>query len=457
MKDREATPRKGRGALSSPSNRYDPRTVEPVDDGWQPVRLPEGTARVRQPGRAADGRARARTAGTDGSAGQERATGTDPDLDSGPAFDAGAGTDGAARATATAVAVAEADATATAVTEAAACADAHDAAWPSPSPQTVATAERARSILTYNTSPDIPFDRSINAYRGCEHGCIYCYARPTHAYLDLSPGLDFETKLTFKANAAERLRQELAARSYVVRPIALGTNTDPYQPIEREHRLTRALLEVMAETRHPVTITTKGSLIERDLDLLADLSRDRLVSVGISVTTLDDGLKRILEPRAASPSRRLRTIERLAAAGVPVGLMLAPVIPFINDSEIEAIVARAAAAGAGSAQYVLLRLPLEVGPLFREWLEAHFPLRAGRVMAAIAGMRGGADYDARFGVRMRGEGVMAQLLAARFRQAAARAGLPARSFDALNCAAFVPPRAPAAARRRGDPGQHSLF
>lgn len=390
MPERHPAPRKGRGALSSPPNRYDNRVIEAVDDGWQ-------RATVEAPSLAR----------------------TEAGLDS---------------------------------------ADDGRALDEVPSVVTTFTAERARTIISRNSSPDIPFDRSINAYRGCEHGCIYCYARPTHAYLDLSPGLDFETKLTFKPNAAELLRKELAARNYVVRPIAMGTNTDPYQPIERDKAVTRALLEVLAETRHPVTITTKGSLIERDIDLLADLARDRLVAVMISITTLDNGLKRVLEPRAASPARRLATTERLAAAGIPVGLMLAPVIPFINDDELEAIVAQAAAAGASSAHYILLRLPLEVKDLFREWLQAHYPLRADRVMAVLGHMRGGKDYDARFGVRMRGEGVYATLLAKRFQQAAQRAGLSSRKHEDLNCAAFVPPRSTRSpAANDAASGQQSLF
>ena len=306
---------------------------------------------------------------------------------------------------------------------------------------TTVTLETARSIITRNDSPDIGFGRSINPYRGCEHGCIYCYARPTHSYLNLSPGLDFETKLIAKANAAELLVGELAAPSYAPELIMVGVNTDAYQPIERELRLTRAILEVLAAARHPFGLVTKSALVERDLDLIAGMAAQNLVSVSISVTSLDPGLARILEPRAASPQRRLRTVRTLAGAGVPVRVNLAPVIPFINEPEIEAIVDAAAEAGAKNAHYTVVRLPWEVSPLFEEWLQAHFPDRAQRVMNRIRDMRGGRNYDAEFGRRMTGEGTWAQLIAQRFRRASARHGF-SDSWPALRTDLFVRPRPP---------------
>ena len=340
---------KGRGAVSSPHNRFDPRTREHVDDGWWRQDEPESVV-------------------------------------------------------------------------------------------TVLTPEQARTIISRNTSPDIPFDRSINAYRGCEHGCIYCYARPTHAYIDLSPGLDFETRITFKPNAAELLEQELAKPGYVVQPIAMGTNTDPYQPVERQLGITRALLEVLLRYKHPVTITTKGGGIERDFDLIAQLARLNLVAVGVSITTLDNHLKRIMEPRATSPARRLELIRGLHALGVPVAVMAAPIIPFINDAELENIVESAAAAGARSAAYIVVRLPLEVAGMFRDWLDVHFPDRAGKVMHIINDMRGGKDYDARFGTRMRGEGVFAQLLHQRFASVLRRTGLDSKARQPLATTLFAPPQ-----------------
>ena len=310
-----------------------------------------------------------------------------------------------------------------------------------PSLTTTVTLETARSVITRNDSPDIGFDRSINPYRGCEHGCIYCYARPTHSYLNLSPGLDFETKLIAKANAAELLVRELAAPSYAPELIMVGVNTDAYQPIERELRLTRAIVEVLAAARHPFGLVTKSSLVERDLDLIAAMAVQNLVSVSISVTSLDPALARILEPRAASPQRRLRTVRMLAEAGVPVRVNLAPVIPFINEPEIEAIVDAAADAGAKNAHYTVVRLPWEVSPLFEEWLQAHFPDRAQRVMNRIRDMRGGRNYDAEFGRRMTGEGTWAQLIAQRFRRASARHGF-SDSWPALRTDLFVRPRLP---------------
>jgi len=301
---------------------------------------------------------------------------------------------------------------------------------------TAVRAEAAKSIISRNQSPDVPFEQSINPYRGCEHGCVYCYARPTHSYLDLSPGLDFETRLYFKQNAGELLEAELRKPGYVCKPITIGANTDPYQPIEREHRITRRLLQTMLEYRHPVSLITKGALIERDLDVLSDLAGQGLVSVHVSVTSLDPELKRTLEPRAASASARLRMIERLAAAGVPVGALIAPVIPALTDHELEAIVERVAAAGAKSAGYVLLRLPFEVAGLFVEWLEAHYPERARHVMSLVRQSRGGKDYDSTWGARMRGSGQFAELIENRFRLACRRYGLDRRREDALRTDGF---------------------
>ena len=299
--------------------------------------------------------------------------------------------------------------------------------------------ERVKSLLAYNDSPDIYFDRSVNPYRGCEHGCIYCYARPTHSYLNLSPGLDFEARLVAKVNAAEVLRRELAAPGYRAAVVSLGSATDAYQPVERDLRITRAVLEVLAEARHPVAIATKASLIERDLDLLAPLARQRLAAAFVSVTTLDHDLSRTLEPRAAAPARRLRTIEALARAGVPVCVNVAPVIPFVNEPEIERVLEAAAAAGACGAFYTLLRLPWEVAPLFREWLQAHCPHRAERVMNRLRDMRDGRDYDADFATRMKGSGPWADLVRQRFDKAGARLGLGRGRFD-LREDLFRPPR-----------------
>ena len=274
--------------------------------------------------------------------------------------------------------------------------------------------DAARGIVTSNDSPDVGFDVSINPYRGCSHACVYCFARPTHAYLGLSPGLDFETKLFYKADAVKLLEAELSRPRYVCKPIALGINTDGYQPLERRLRVTRGILEVLARCRHPVSLITKSALILRDLDLLAELARDGLVSVMLSITSLSDEIKRTLEPRTASPLARLRVIESLARAGVPVGVMVAPVIPAITDHELEAILRAAREAGASCASYVLLRLPHEVKILFREWLQEHYPERAKHVMSLINQTRGGKDYDSQFGIRMRGTGPYAELLRARF-------------------------------------------
>ncbi len=294
---------------------------------------------------------------------------------------------------------------------------------PAPKLRTIVTALTPRTIISRNASPDIAFSQSINAYVGCEHGCIYCFARPSHAYHDLSPGLDFETKLFAKPDAATLLRAELMKKNYVVSPIAMGTNTDPYQPIEKDWRITRQVLEVLAQTRHPTFITTKSDRILRDIDLLADLARDTLVAVMISVTSLDPKIARTLEPRAPHPERRLAAITRLAQAGVPVSANMSPIIPAINDHEIESVVARVAAAGARDISYIPVRLPHEVAPLFRAWLADHYPDRAGKVMAMIRDLRGGRDNDPDFGSRMKGQGVWADLIRTRFRHARRRAGL----------------------------------
>jgi len=306
---------------------------------------------------------------------------------------------------------------------------------------TSVTFEAARSIITRNESPDIGFDGSVNPYRGCEHGCIYCYARPTHSYLNLSPGLDFETKLVAKRNAAELLLKELAAPGYTPELIMVGVNTDAYQPIERELKITRGVLEVLAAARHPFGLVTKSSLIERDLDLVAAMARLDLASVSISITSLDPKLARILEPRAASPQRRLRTVRALAEAGVPVRVNVAPVIPFVNEPEIEAIVDAAAQAGASNAHYTVVRLPWEVSPLFEEWLRTHFPDRARRVMNRIREMRGGKNYDASFGHRMTGDGTWARLIEQRFKRASARHGF-SDGWPSLRTDLFVRPRLP---------------
>ena len=290
--------------------------------------------------------------------------------------------------------------------------------------ETTVTAEVSKTIITRNDSPDIGFDQSINPYRGCEHGCVYCYARPAHAYMNLSPGLDFETKLFYKPNAAELLDAELRKPGYRCSMISLGSNTDPYQPIERKLKVTRSILEVLARFRHPVGIVTKGAaLIERDIDVLSELARENLVLVAISITSLRPELKRTLEPRTAAPATRLRIMKQLADAGIPVMVMFAPVIPFINDAELEQVLEAARDAGAHRAGYVMLRLPHEVKDLFREWLETHEPLKAKHVMSLVQQMRGGKDNDPRFGARMRGEGEYAGLIARRFSLACRRLGL----------------------------------
>jgi DNA repair photolyase len=301
--------------------------------------------------------------------------------------------------------------------------------------------EWLRQAITRNSSPDLGFDRSVNPYRGCEHGCIYCYARPSHAFLGLSPGLDFETRLVARPNVAEALAAELRRPGYRPAVLALGTNTDPYQPVERDRGLMRAVLSVLRDFRHPVTVTTKGALVERDIDILAEMAAEGLVAVGISVTTLDPALSRVMEPRVPAPARRLRAIERLAAAGIPVRVMASPMIPALTDHELEAILSAARDAGATSASMIALRLPLEVAPLFRDWLAEHFPDRAARVMNKVREMHGGRDYDPAFGSRMRGQGVHADLLQRRFALACKRLGLQ-RAAPPLRTDLFAPPPRP---------------
>jgi DNA repair photolyase len=308
----------------------------------------------------------------------------------------------------------------------------HDGWYVEEQPDTIATTvepDRARSIITTNSSPDIPFEQSINPYRGCEHGCLYCYARPSHAYMGLSAGIDFETKLFYKADAGKLLEAELARPGYVCKPITIGANTDPYQPIERQMLVTRSVLEVLARTRHPVSIISKSAMVLRDLDILTDMARDNLVSVAISITTLNVETKRSLEPRTASPLARLRAVRELNAAGVPTGVMVAPVIPAITDHEMEAILERAAEAGARWVGYVVVRLPYEIKDLFRDWLAEHFPDRAAHVMSLIQDMRGGHDNDPRFGTRMRGTGPIAELLRSRFKLACKRLNLNSGSRE----------------------------
>ncbi|WP_298833466.1 PA0069 family radical SAM protein [uncultured Piscinibacter sp.] len=317
-------------------------------------------------------------------------------------------------------------------------------------PETRIIEEHVRSILTSNDSPDIGFDLSINPYRGCEHGCVYCFARPTHSYLNLSPGIDFESRIIAKLNAAQRLREAFGHRSYEPLMLNIGSATDAYQPVERRLRITRQVIEVLSEWRHPFSLVTKSAGVERDLDLIAPMAAQRLAAVYVSVTTLDPALARILEPRAASPQRRLRTIETLAKAGVPVGVSVSPVIPFVNEPELERILEAAAGAGARSAFSIVLRLPWEVNPIFQDWLARHYPLRAERVMARVREMRGGRDNDARFGSRMTGEGVWARLLRQRFEKTCARLALN-RERHALDLTQFRAPHDPRSS------GQAALF
>lgn len=299
--------------------------------------------------------------------------------------------------------------------------------------------ERAKSILTRNASPDIPFSVSLNPYRGCEHGCIYCFARPTHSYLGLSPGLDFESRIYAKVNAPELLQRELSKKHYTPEPIALGVNTDAYQPVERALRLTRRVIEVLHDHGHPFAAITKSSLIERDIDLLAPMAERGQVMAAVTVTTLDAQIARTLEPRAATPMRRLRTIRLLSEAGIPVGVSIAPVIPFVTEPDLERVLEACAQAGATSASYIVLRLPWEVAPLFKDWLAAHFPQRAERVMSRVRDMRGGKDYDASFAHRMKGEGAWADLLRQRFDKAVKRLGLNARRHGILDMSHFKRP------------------
>jgi DNA repair photolyase len=314
--------------------------------------------------------------------------------------------------------------------------------------RTTVVPESARRIISRNHSPDIPFEQSVNPYRGCEHGCIYCYARPSHAYLGLSPGLDFESKLFAKPDAAALLKKELARKNHIPTLIALGANTDPYQPIEREWHLTRAVLETLHECRHPVSITTKSALVERDADILADMAKAKLAQVQISITTLDRELARALEPRAAAPQRRLQTVRRLSEAGIPVTILMAPIIPVLTDGEIESLLARAAHAGATHAGYIMLRLPLELDELFGEWLAVHTPLQARRVLDRLRDMYGGKSYRAEFGLRQSGSGPYADMIRQRFRLASKRNGLDAAALD-LDTTQFRPPAS--------GPVQTSLF
>src|SRR5690349_4284147 len=304
---------------------------------------------------------------------------------------------------------------------------------------TTLSVDATRTIIARNDSPDIGFDRSINPYRGCEHGCIYCYARPSHAYLGLSPGLDFETRLFYKPDAAALLAAELRKKGYHCRPIALGSNTDPYQPVERRLGITRAILEVLRDFRHPVTVVSKSALIRRDLDILAEMAKDRLAIVTISVTTLDRSLARRMEPRASTPERRLETITTLAAAGIPTGVLSAPMIPALNDTEMEAILERAREAGATSAGFTLLRLPLELKALFKEWLEENFPGKATHVLSLVAQSHGGRLYDSTWSKRMTGTGPYADMLRLRFERACRKLGFNQRTTQSLDTTLFNPP------------------
>ncbi len=297
--------------------------------------------------------------------------------------------------------------------------------------------DSAKKIITYNQSPDVPFDRSINPYKGCEHGCVYCFARPTHAWLDLSPGIDFETKLFYKPDAPLLLKKELAHKNYTPAPISLGINTDAYQPVERQLGLTRQILEVLVEHKHPLFIVTKSALIERDIDLLAEAARQQLVEVSVSVTTLDRDLSRRMEPRAAAPPRRLEIIKRLTEAGIPVSVLIAPIIPVLNDSEIETMLAAVREAGAVAAGYVILRLPHELDAMFMDWLARHEPLKAEHIMNRIRDLRGGKTYDASFGKRMRGSGIFAELISRRFKLARQRLAFP--GSPPLRSDLFIPP------------------
>lgn len=368
---------KTRGATLSPPSRYLARITVPVDDGWHPGENSHSA------GRAA--------ASAEGSALE-----TAEDTASGDEFSRSG-------------------------------------------PATKLLPDRTVRLITRNRSPDIGFDRSINAYKGCEHGCVYCFARPTHAYLDLSPGLDFETRIFYKTRVQANLEAELASRRYTCRTLAMGTNTDPYQPAERDKRITRKILEVLLAHRHPVSIVTKSQLILRDLDLLEALAEQGLVNVHISVTTLDNALKTRLEPRTAGPAARLKVIRTLRAAGIPTGVMVAPVIPFINDAELEDIVSTCVDAGAGALAYILLRLPLEVAPMFHSWLERYYPLKTERVENALRSARGGKLYQAQWGQRMVGSGPIAELIGTRFAKALRRHGLEGVRLPELRTDLFAVP------------------
>ena len=314
--------------------------------------------------------------------------------------------------------------------------------------KTTLIVDAAKSVISYNESPDLPFDRTINPYRGCEHGCIYCYARPSHAWLGMSPGLDFETKIVYKPDAVAVLKSELAKPAYECAPIALGMNTDAWQPVERKLGITRGILELMAECKHPVGMVTKSALILRDLDLLKAMAEQRLCHVAVTITTLDPELARTLEPRAASPARRLQIVRELSAAGIPVGVSIAPMIPALNDHELETIMAAAVEAGASNTWYTLLRLPHELSPLFRDWLDTYVPGRAKHVMSLIQQMRGGKDYNSDFKNRMRGEGEFANLLQQRYRIAVKRLNIERHreAWPQLDCSLFNKPRKPSAQR-----------
>lgn len=316
-----------------------------------------------------------------------------------------------------------------------------------PRTKTTLGIDGARSVITKNQSPDVPFDRSINPYRGCEHGCVYCFARPTHAYLGLSPGLDFETKLFWKPDAASLLRKQLSSKSYHPEPIVIGTSTDPYQPVDREKKLTRSIIEVLADCQHPFSLITKSALVTRDIDLIAPMAVQNRASVAVSVTSLDHRLSNLLEPRASAPHRRLDAIRKLSEAGIPVTVLCAPIIPGLNDMEIEKLVAACKDAGAQSVSHIVLRLPLEIGGLFEEWLEAHYPDRKAKIMSLIRQMRGGEIYQSEFGKRMRGTGPIADLIAHRFNAARKKHNLTGRSLN-LDCSGFKRPSAD---------GQMSLF
>ncbi len=419
------TVRKGRGAVSNPTHRFASTRSEAVDDGWQPVAWVQ-----------------ARNAGVCGVSEL-----TVQNVSGRPLIlqDYELVKEGDLSVLAQATSEADEDAKAEANADWDAWAGGADA-------RTEVIPELAKSAISRNQSPDVPFDRSLNPYRGCEHGCIYCFARPTHSYLGWSPGLDFERKIVAKTNLAHVLAKEIAKEQYSAAPIAIGAVTDAYQPIERKLKLTRQVLEVLVARRHPFSIITKSAGVERDLDLIAPMARAGLASVYITLTSLDGELCRRMEPRAASPARRLRTIATLSAAGVPVGVSLAPQIPFLND-DMEQVLQAAHGAGATRAFYSVLRLPWELGELFEDWLKAHYPERAARVMARIHDMRGGKANDPRFGQRMRGDGLWAQLLAQRFARSCAKLGLNARDFQHPSAA----PESKAAQSVPATPRQSSLF